>query len=338
MSELATRIGIPATAIIVESASTTTRENAELSAPLLQARRFRRLLLVTDRLHMPRAEGVFRNLGFDVLRASVPIYEGHINNTDMLAAGLREYIALAYYRTRGWLDSREPHAAQAVVPALSDSEVEGSTGVTIPISNPDGPIVVLGASYAGGWKMAAVGARPVINKGVAGQQSFEMLERFERDVVAARPRAVVLWGFINDIFRAPGGRIEDVLPRVRDSYLAMIALSRRYGIEPVLATEVTVRPNDGALETLAGWIGRLRGKESYQDRINRYVMENNRWIVDLARREDLLLLDLQAALAEPGGRRRRQFTAADGSHITPAGYDALTTFAQPILERHFGSH
>ena len=44
---------------------------------------------------------------------------------------------------------------------------------------------------------------PVINRGVAGQQSFELLARFDNDVVPERPRAVILWGFINDIFRAP---------------------------------------------------------------------------------------------------------------------------------------
>jgi lysophospholipase L1-like esterase len=199
-------------------------------------------------------------------------------------------------------------------------------------------VVLLGASYAGGWKLPAAGRHPVINKGVAGQQSFELLERFESDVAAARPQAVVIWGFINDIFRAPGGRIEEVLPRIRESYLSMVALSRKHGIEPILATEVTVRSADGFLETLAGWVGSIRGKESYQDRINRHVMETNRWVAGLAQREDLLLLDLQGALSEPGGRRRRQFTDADGSHITPAGYEALTTFARPILDRHFGSH
>ena len=46
----------------------------------------------------------------------------------------------------------------------------------------------------------------MINRGVNGEQSFEMLKRFDSDVVATKPRAVILWGFINDVFRvAPGG-------------------------------------------------------------------------------------------------------------------------------------
>ena len=54
-------------------------------------------------------------------------------------------------------------------------------------------IVVIGASYAGGWKpdRAIAGSR-MVNKGVDGQQSFEMLARFETDVLALKPDGVIL--------------------------------------------------------------------------------------------------------------------------------------------------
>jgi lysophospholipase L1-like esterase len=174
---------------------------------------------------------------------------------------------------------------------------------------------------------------PVVNAGVSGQQSFEMLERFDRDVVSVRPRAVVLWGFINDIFRAR--EIEASLQRVRDSYTEMVARARAAGIEPILATEVTVRAPDSWTETILSFVGGLMGKESYQDQINRHVLATNSWLSDLAAREQLLLIDLQGALAdEDGRRRRREFIDADGTHITREGYDALTRYAAPILHEH----
>ena len=64
-------------------------------------------------------------------------------------------------------------------------------------------------------------------------------------------------------------------------------------------------------------------------------MEINRWLIDTARRERLLVLDLHGALSDRDGQRRAQFIQADGSHITPAGYAAVTAYAAPILGGRF---
>jgi lysophospholipase L1-like esterase len=328
MASLAQELGVPADRVRVEVTSTSTWENAVVSAPLLRGWGMTRVLLVTDRLHMRRAAAVFARAGLVVEPVSVPIYEGHEDNVSMLLAGLREFAALAVYRARGRLG--EPGAVQA---AAGQPAFETTMRM---ISNPTGPIVLLGASYAQGWPLEQVAGVRVINRGEEGQQSFELAERFDRDVVSASPRAVVLWGFINDIFRAPpGGEMDQVLSVIRDSYTRMIAMARQHGIEPVLATEVTARPRAmSVMDTLAGWAGALRGKEAYQDGVNRHVMAVNQWIVSLGAREDLLVLDFQSVLSEPGGRRHRPFAQPDGSHITTAGYRALTTYATPLLEEH----
>jgi uncharacterized SAM-binding protein YcdF (DUF218 family)/lysophospholipase L1-like esterase len=328
MASLAREVGVPDAAIHVEVGSRNTRENGELTAPLLRRLGARRLLVVTDRLHMRRASGVFAQLGFEVERASVPVYEGHTDNVDMLAAGARELAAVAYYRLRGWIESGRPEPVAIAA--------NGAAGRQMTVQNPDGPIVVLGASYAAGWTgLKSVAGAPVINRGAPGQQSFEMLERFARDVVPAAPRAVILWGFINDVFRAQD--VHQALARVRESYTRMIALARQHGIEPVIATEVTIRPPASWTNALASMVGAIRGKQSYQDGINQHVISTNRWLVDVARQEGLLLLDLQSAIAEGGGRRRPEYTQDDGSHISGAGYDALTAYALPVLEKHFAA-
>ncbi len=194
------------------------------------------------------------------------------------------------------------------------------------------PIVIVGASYAAGWNLGPLNGVPVISRAEPGQQSFEMLERFDRDVVNVGPRAVVVWGFLNDIHRATD--ISAALARVRDCYQQMIARARAHDIEPVLSTELTIRAPHSWTETLASWVGRLRGKQSYQQYINQHVLDTNRWLRDLAAREKLLLLDLHAATSAPGGPRRREFTKRDGSHLTPAGYLEVTRYAAPLLTRH----
>jgi lysophospholipase L1-like esterase len=199
------------------------------------------------------------------------------------------------------------------------------------------PVVILGASYAGSWQPGPIAGRPVINRGVQGQQSFEFLERFERDVVAAQPSAVIIWGFINDIFRTAPEQIEPALARIRGSYEQMVKLARANGIEPILATEVTIAPVDTWSEYFASWVGWVLRKESHDARINRHVMATNDWLRSYAAREGLLLLDLQPVLSEPNGRRKREFAKEDGSHLPPAGYEALTTAVKPVLEKHFSA-
>lgn len=326
MRRLAEEIGVPRSSIRLEEASSNTWENGQLTAPILRERGAQRVLLVTDRLHMKRSAAVFAQFGFAVERASVPLYESYRDNVEMLFAGGRELAALMYYRARGW----------GVPVARAESRIEPQTPPGVqPMQNlkhPNGPIVVLGASYARGWDLKSIGPVPLVNKGVDGQQSWEMLARFESDVLAQAPRAVVLWGFINDIFRASD--TSAALTRARASYERMIVLARANGVEPILATEVTVTTPDSWRETLSSWVGWLRGKESYQAGVNRHVMAMNEWLVQLARREGLQLLDFQATLAGAGGERRREFAQPDGSHISVSGYAAITAYARPILEKH----
>lgn len=194
-------------------------------------------------------------------------------------------------------------------------------------------LVLIGASYAGGWPSdRPIAGFRMINKGVSGQQSFEMLARFESDVLALRPDAVIIWGFINDVFRADRTQMEQTLRRTRESVVAMVELSKKAGITPLLATEITIRGKAGWSEIFQAVIGRILGKPSYQDYVNGHVVETNRWIRDLATREGLVLLDLEGVLADQQGLRRKEFSQPDGSHISERGYQALTRYTEERLK------
>jgi uncharacterized SAM-binding protein YcdF (DUF218 family)/lysophospholipase L1-like esterase len=341
MARLAREVGVPESAMIVETRSRTTKENADQSAPILRARGARRLVVVTDRLHMKRAAGVFRHAGFTVERVAVPVFEGHTDNVSMLIAGVRELSALVYYNLRGWVADPSSSLTSDTQPSSGappqDLAQQQRNAMHVKLAHPDGPILIIGASYAGGWKLDSLAGVQVINRGVSGQQSFEVLNRFDQEVMALRPRLVIIWGFINDIFRGASADSASTLARVRQSHIRMVELARQHRIEPVLATEVTVRPNDSWLERTASWAGALLGKEGYQARVNRLVLETDRWLEGYARNEGILLLDLQSVLAERGGARKREFMNEDGSHISEAGYAALTAYATPILEKHIAA-
>jgi lysophospholipase L1-like esterase len=195
-----------------------------------------------------------------------------------------------------------------------------------------GKLVVLGASYAKGWPIAEIGNCTVVNQGIGGNQSFEMLERFQTDVVDLNPDVVILWGFINDIFRSDPGKMNATKDRIKRSYEQMISESKRHGIRVIVATEVSIREPAGFLNWAAGLVGQIMGKQSYQSKINRHVSDVNLWLTGFANSHDILVLDLQAALAEDDGRRKEKFAAEDGSHLTVAAYNELTTHATKTIQ------
>jgi len=196
-------------------------------------------------------------------------------------------------------------------------------------------IVILGASYAKGWNPGKPGNMVVINKGINGEQSFEMLARFERDVVLIKPRMVIIWGFINDIFRSKQEHIEKAKAKAKTSISKMVILAKEHGIIPVLATEVTIRGKDSWSETVAGWVGRVLSKKSYQDYVNNHVIATNKWLKEFAKKNNIIVLDFQTLLSEENGYRKKEYAAPDGSHISQKGYEEISKYTNEVLDDYF---
>lgn len=72
MANAIQRLGVPADALVLESRSRNTRDNARYTADLAQRHGFHRILLVTSSLHMPRALVEFGKEGVDVVPVPVP--------------------------------------------------------------------------------------------------------------------------------------------------------------------------------------------------------------------------------------------------------------------------
>ncbi len=122
MAELLVMLGVPREAIIKETKAENTREHAKYLYPILQQRGFKRVLLVTSAMHMPRSVGVFRHLcpGIEFIPAptdfhvteslvTIPWYRkitiliptpGHL---EAFPEATHEYLGIAYYKMRGWM-------------------------------------------------------------------------------------------------------------------------------------------------------------------------------------------------------------------------------------------
>lgn len=195
-------------------------------------------------------------------------------------------------------------------------------------------LVILGASYAKGWGTPELPGYPrVINRGVGGEATGGMLRRFQSDVVAAKADAVLIWGLVNNITQARADGIEAAKAAARHDFEAMVKLAQAAGIEVILATEVPWTEKSGILETIYGWIAGLRGKTSYATRVSADVAEVNDYLRMLAKRENLRLLDFGREFANEDGTRKSEYAAEDASHISQAGYDALSGYARKELNR-----
>jgi hypothetical protein len=99
-------------------------------------------------------------------------------------------------------------------------------------------VVFFGDSITEFWNLSDYFAgMPYINRGVGGQTTSQMLIRFRPDVIALRPRTVVILAGTNDINRNHNGAILNV---VRDNLSSMVELAQVHNIRVVLASLLPV--------------------------------------------------------------------------------------------------
>ena len=185
--------------------------------------------------------------------------------------------------------------------ALGDSTTAGTPAFESPVEAPPRGRGDETSQYAYGL-MEAHPEWEVLNRGVNGERSDQVRARFERDVVAARPRAVVIIAGVNDVYQ--GRTVEPITAQLA----AMYARARHAGI-PVVAGSIipynTATPEQNA---------RMR-------RINDWIRQQ----------PGIAFVDTRAAVAashDPDSL----FDSPDGLHPTPEGYLRMAVAIRPILE------
>lgn len=114
MRDIMLVMGVPARAILQESRSRDTHDNAVFSAEILRSKGLGRILLVTSAFHMRRAKALFDAQGLEVVPAptdfqrlvmgpKLPGWLPGVGNLYRSTYALREYAGYWYYRWQGWL-------------------------------------------------------------------------------------------------------------------------------------------------------------------------------------------------------------------------------------------
>jgi uncharacterized SAM-binding protein YcdF (DUF218 family) len=123
MADILVNLGVPNSAILQDSKSLNTYQNAVNVRQIMQERGIRRVLLVTSAMHMPRSLQIFQRQGIEAIPAPTDflITQQEINepssspqatllnlvpDADRLqntTRALKEYIGTVVYHLRGWL-------------------------------------------------------------------------------------------------------------------------------------------------------------------------------------------------------------------------------------------
>lgn len=173
-------------------------------------------------------------------------------------------------------------------------------------------VVFLGNSITEGWTQyfpTMFAGKPYINRGIGGQTTPQMLIRFRPDVIALKPKVVVILAGINDI---AGNTGPSTLEMIEDNLASMTELAQANGIRVVLSS---VLP---AIDF--PWRPGLEPAPK--------VIALNKWLKTYAAKRGVVYLDYHSAMADQNGGMRPGL-ASDGVHPTEAGYRVMT----PLVER-----
>ncbi len=184
-------------------------------------------------------------------------------------------------------------------------------------------VVFFGDSITDGWSSPASGGffpgRPYVNRGIGGQATSQMLLRFRADVVALKPRAVVILAGTNDV----AGNAGRTTPEAIEANLAdMAELAQVHGIRVVLASLLPI--SDDKKDPRGTPINRST------DRPPETLRALNRWLADYARANRHLYLDYASAVSDARGMLRSELTD-DGLHPNAAGYAVMAPLAERAI-------
>lgn len=182
-------------------------------------------------------------------------------------------------------------------------------------SQNEGSVVFMGNSIIEGWKQSdpEFFLNPkMINRGIGGQTTPQMLMRFEQDVLNANPQAVLILAGTNDI---AGNTGEITLPEIRDNIAEMAQMAMENDIQVILcsvlpAFEYPWRP------------GR---------RPDQKIPELNALLKELAKEKNIFYLDFFAVMADERNGLPKKL-AGDGVHPTPEGYSVMKDLTVEALK------
>jgi lysophospholipase L1-like esterase len=176
-------------------------------------------------------------------------------------------------------------------------------------------VVFMGDSITDGWGRqygSFFPGKPYVNRGISGQTTPQMLIRFHPDVIALKPKVVVILAGTNDIAGNTGPM---TLEQIEDNFMSMAELARANGIRVVLSSVMPVS------DDLQVWTDRRPLDK---------IVTLNTWIKSYAAKNRLIYLDYYSAMIDERKMLKRELTY-DGLHPNAAGYAVMGPLAEKAI-------
>lgn len=184
---------------------------------------------------------------------------------------------------------------------------------------PSDRVVFMGNSITDGW----IGASPeffeqnhFVDRGISGQTTPQMLVRFRADVIALKPKAVVMLCGINDI---AGNTGPSTLEMIEDNIMSMAELAKVNKIKVILCSVLPANKFPWRPEVLPA------------DK----VIALNAWIKEYAKKKHFTWLDYYPSLVNDQKGMREEYSK-DGVHPNKAGYRVMEDLALPVILKVLG--
>jgi lysophospholipase L1-like esterase len=176
-------------------------------------------------------------------------------------------------------------------------------------------VVFMGNSITDAWaRRFAIDfpGKPYVGRGISGQTTPQMLVRFRQDVVALKPKVVVILAGINDI---AGNTGPSSLEMIEDNLMSMTEIAKANGIRVVLSSVLPAFDFP--------WRRGLTPAPK--------VIALNGWMKRYAQDAGVVFLDYHSRMADARGGLPPDL-ASDEVHPTEAGYKIMAPMAQAAIE------
>ena len=186
-----------------------------------------------------------------------------------------------------------------------------------PIAKGEDRVIFMGDSITDLWKIEGAGGsfpgKPYINRGIGGQTTPQMLVRFRQDVIALKPKVVVILAGINDIAGNTGPM---TLEQTEGNLASMAELAAANHIRVVMCSLLPAFDFP--------WHPGMTPAPK--------VLAVNEWIKAYAAEHGHVYVDYYTAMKDERGGLPSNLSN-DGVHPLPAGYAVMAPLVEAGIEK-----
>lgn len=181
-------------------------------------------------------------------------------------------------------------------------------------------VVFMGDSRAEDWPLPQVAGYEFINRGIGGQMTIQVLERFDRQVAPLRPDVVLIQVGINDLATIPvfPDRQAQIVADCKANIEQLVEKSAALGAVPLLTTILPL----GAIP--------LSRRVLWSDEVIVALKEVNDFIRAFAR-TGVVVFDGESLIVDEQRVMRKAYTR-DYAHPNEAGYRVINEGLRTVLE------